>query len=274
MGSSIIKLFFAAIAICIAVFAYLKWQQKPSPWRDAKSAVAEASRLLAAGDSPALIRNSVPPGDLEEIMRGSFEDFVDAFEKKKSKRLEQVLQAAGDVEPAFSDDGNTATFHLQHEVSGKNAIALTKIDGRWYIGVQPSISKPSRGGLAPEFVVETTDGQTIRSDALRGNIVVLHFWATWCGPCIRQMPHHIESLSQYDKHDVKTIFVCMNGNDDGVAQTLDEYKIPFQKVLGPDGWSAYGANQLPMDVVIDHRGIIASNSIEDIPRLLADAELK
>jgi len=228
---------------------------------------------LTDGDHSALLKNVVPTAQLEEMTaKKSFDELVASFRSRKAKRLGLVLRAAQDIEPVYDDDGSTAIFHFQKDVGGENAIAFTRIGRRWYIARKKTVVNTTPGNLAPTFVAEFVNGRKIESDDLRGKIVVLHFWATWCGPCIRQMPAHIDLLSQYDKEDVETIFICMDGNDEETAKTIEKYAIPFNNVLGPDGWSEYGANLLPMDVVINHQGVIASNSIEDVPRLLGNAE--
>lgn len=275
MPNSIKTLLIAGIATggLLAIYAFFNMSHQTSPWYNVKSTVTEASRLLTDGDHSAFLKNVVPPAQLREMTtKRSFDELVVSFSSRKAKRLGHMLRAAQDIEPVYDDDGNTAIFHFQKAVSGENAIAFTRIGRRWYVASKKTVPNTTPGNLAPTFVAESVGGRKIESDDLRGKIVVLHFWATWCGPCIRQMPAHIDSLSQYDERDVEIIFICMDGNDEETAKTIDKYAIPFNNVLGPDGWSEYGANLLPMDVVIDHQGIIASNSIEDIPRLLGNEE--
>ena len=264
-------MFFAAIGIaCVtAAFVMFSSQRTPSAWQDVKSAVAEAERLLKTDDYPAFLKNAVPPSKLKQILeKRSFDEFVVQFKTRKAARLRKMLEAAKELEPVYDDNRTMATFNFPRDVSGENSISFTKIENHWYVANKSKVRGTTSGSLAPHFIVETTDGRQIDSEKLRGKIIVLHFWATWCGPCVRQMPDHIDFLAEYDEKDVEVIFVCMNGDEDGIAESIVEYSIPYSTVLGPDGWSGYGVDLLPMDVVIDHEGIIASNSIKDIPRLL------
>ncbi len=61
------------------------------------------------------------------------------------------------------------------------------------------------GDNAPEFEIESETSTKIRSKALRGKTIVLHFWATSCGPCMGQMPEHIKSLSNLDQSQVEVL---------------------------------------------------------------------
>ena len=240
-----------------------------TPYRNPQTAVMEGARLLEAGNCDAFLKAFVPPARLTEITKKrSFDEYVIRFRDRKAEPLHRILEAAKDVEPTIDTDGNTAVFKLREEVNGKNEIAFKKIGLRWYIDSSPPQSL-SLGSVAPSFTVETTTGRKIQSDQLRGKLVVLHFWATWCGPCIRQMPDHIRSLEQHPSKNIEIIFICMDDKKDDMTSTIDQFNIPFNNVAGPDGWADFGVALLPTDVVIDPNGRIASNTIDDVETLLA-----
>ena len=210
----------------------------------------------------------MPPDSLTKATeRNSFDELVVHFRDKKADRLLQVLKAAKNVEPVIDSSEKTAVFHLQEEVGGLKEIALKQFGLRWYIDGTPPPSL-AVGSAAPSFDVETITGRKIHSNQLRGKMVVLHFWATWCGPCVRHMPDHIKSLEQHPSSDVETIFICMDDDTDEIISTINNYNIPFSNVAGRNGWADYRVSSLPTDIVIDRNGKIVSNSIDDIEKLL------
>lgn len=134
--------------------------------------------------------------------------------------------------------------------------------------------KLKKGDIAPDFSVNTTDGITLSSAKLRGKVIVLHFWATSCGPCLGQMPSHIAALAKHDKKEVEIVFVSLDDDEKEFQSTVEKYKMPFNNVRDARGWGgdltrAFGVNYMPFDVIIDGHGKIASNTIDDITELLS-----
>lgn len=86
------------------------------------------------------------------------------------------------------------------------------------------------------------NGEPWRLDTLRGDIVVLEFWATWCGPCIVEIDDYNELAAEYEPKGVKLIAVAMqSGSPDEVAAFARRHGISYPVALGDDAvWEAFG----------------------------------
>ncbi len=113
------------------------------------------------------------------------------------------------------------------------------------------------GDLAPNFVLRTPDNEPIELASQRGEVVVLHFWATWCLECRAEVP----ALNGIDGQDGVTVFGIAVGDDPPrVATAADDLDATYGMLVDPDGEvaAAYGATAYPFTIVIDPDGTVTS----------------
>ncbi len=122
------------------------------------------------------------------------------------------------------------------------------------------IPAPKQGFLAPDFSLETTDGQIIRLSELRGKTVVLNFWATWCPPCRAEMPTLERIAQEYADQDVILLGINLNFLDKAaeIQAFLEKYGITFPILLDRQGEVArlYEISALPTTFFIGPDGMI------------------
>ncbi len=75
-------------------------------------------------------------------------------------------------------------------------------------------------GAKPQFTLNYTDGSTITNEDLKGKIVVMDFWATWCGPCMASMPHMIELNKKYADKGVQVVGISLDRSEDTLKKTV------------------------------------------------------
>jgi cytochrome c biogenesis protein CcmG, thiol:disulfide interchange protein DsbE len=109
------------------------------------------------------------------------------------------------------------------------------------------------GKAAPHFTL--VDGQqTLDLNAYKGKVVVLNFWATWCAPCVEEIPSLNELQRQLPQLAIVGVSVDVNGN--AYRRFLTEHAIDFTTIRDPDRRisALYGTEQFPESYVIDREG--------------------
>lgn len=119
---------------------------------------------------------------------------------------------------------------------------------------------PQVGDLAPDFSAPTLDGDTVSLASLRGSVVMLNVWATWCTPCRWETPF-LQSLHEAHFSDglrLVGLSVDAAGAGDDVRTFVEESGVDYQILLDPTGsvMDRYGVLGLPASFIIDREGTI------------------
>jgi cytochrome c biogenesis protein CcmG/thiol:disulfide interchange protein DsbE len=112
--------------------------------------------------------------------------------------------------------------------------------------------------LAPEFTVKTLDDREISLSGLKGKVILLDFWATWCSPCRESIPHLIQLYKTYREKGLEVIGMSLDkGNIDTVRHFVQSTDIPYPIVIAPEEVvRSYGVTGLPTSIFIDRQGKI------------------
>jgi cytochrome c biogenesis protein CcmG/thiol:disulfide interchange protein DsbE len=128
-------------------------------------------------------------------------------------------------------------------------------------GRESRVKPASARRAAPDFALKDGDGKTVRLSSYRGKVVLLNFWATWCGPCMVEIPWFIDFERHYREQGFAVLGVSMDENGwRAVKPFVSELGINYRVVLGDDTVAQLygGINALPTTFIIDREGRVAA----------------
>lgn len=117
--------------------------------------------------------------------------------------------------------------------------------------------------LAPDFTFTQMDGTVRKLSDLRGQRVLLNFWASWCMPCRAEMPALDQARQHYADQGVTILAINRNELPETVARFITEQKIGLQAIVNTSGdiGDAYGVTGLPISVFINRDGTIGFKQV-------------
>ena len=116
---------------------------------------------------------------------------------------------------------------------------------------------PHIGNAAPDFTVQDAD-RKVSLDELRGKIVVLNFWATWCPPCVDEMPSLVQMQQKMKPKGVEVLAVSVDADESAYRRFLNDHKVDLLTVRDADQKSntLYGTFKFPETYIIDRNGVL------------------
>ena len=159
-------------------------------------------------------------------------------------------------------------WKLHHAVPPKIAQDLDSSDPT---GRPPGIDSQLVGKPAPDFHLELlgSGGKKFRLSEQKGHVVILDFWATWCGPCLQAMPQVEKVAHEFEDQGVQLIAVNLEEPAKTISNMLERHKLKVTVAMDIDGVAAtkYEATAIPQTVIIDRDGKVARLFVGGGPKL-------
>ena len=117
--------------------------------------------------------------------------------------------------------------------------------------------------MAPNFTLNTPDGKPITLSSLRGKCVLIDFWASWCGPCLREAPNIKKVYAKYHDKGFEVLSVSVDDKKDKWTQAIEKHQLNWLHVSALKGWKCpvaqlYKVTGVPAMFLIDKEGKIVS----------------
>jgi thiol-disulfide isomerase/thioredoxin len=181
----------------------------------------------------------------------------------------QVQRPVVDAEQAAAWKARVAALHAEMEKATDlppdvKEIVTKRLADRARTQAFRARWQSGRNEPAPDFTVQKFDGGEVKLSDYRGKVVVLDFWASWCGPCKESMPHNQEVATRYREQDVVIFAVCVWDKREKADSWLEENRArysdlhwafdPLGRGDGNPAKTLYDVNGIPCQFVIDREG--------------------
>jgi cytochrome c biogenesis protein CcmG, thiol:disulfide interchange protein DsbE len=136
--------------------------------------------------------------------------------------------------------------------------------------------KAEEGAFAPDFLLERLVGAELQLSDLRGQAVVLNFWATWCAPCRQEIPQFVDAYERYRNEGLVVVGVNMQEGKSIVLPYAEDFGMEFPIAIDVDGevGDAYRLLGLPVTYFIDRDGIVRSVFTGPFERTEGDTDVR
>ena len=158
------------------------------------------------------------------------------------------------------------------------AILVLAIGLVWVVSTTLEAKVTNAGDLAPDFKITADNGKTFTREDFGGKILVLNFWASWCGPCVSEAPS-LEAFAQtYQSKGVVVLGISIDRNETLYNRFKQHFQVSFPTARDPESniSASYGTFQIPETYVIDRQGkvlekVISNQDFMD-PEFLANVQ--
>ncbi|SIN65652.1 TlpA disulfide reductase family protein [Chitinophaga niabensis] len=122
------------------------------------------------------------------------------------------------------------------------------------------------GAVSPDFKIRSETGELVSLSSLKGRILVLDFWASWCGPCIQEMKYLKKMYSGLEKGKIAFVSISLDDSPGKWKEAYEKEQVPWINLHEEKGWKdseirkLYGIHTIPFVVLLDEQGrIVAKN---------------
>jgi thiol-disulfide isomerase/thioredoxin len=211
--------------------------------------------------------------------QAGFVAFSEAVAKNKSElygkaheEFTQALAAFSNFPAALLDDGK-ALAHLNQDAAARadfeKYIDLHSADDPERRRAQRFIDEPelARARMVPPFAVDTLSGEHVSMDDLAGKVVLIDFWATWCGPCREALPHMQQIVKKFQGQPLVVLSVSLDSDEQKWKEFIEKNQMTWLhyrdgRFTGPIA-TLFGVKAIPQTFTIDADGVLQDQHIGD-----------
>jgi peroxiredoxin len=135
------------------------------------------------------------------------------------------------------------------------------------ISVSALSAQIKKGKSAPEIKLKDIEGQTFTLSSLKGKVVLLDFWASWCMPCRKNNPNLVALYEKFKGDGFEILGVSIDENNEAWKKAVEKDGLTWKQVVDNNGWQAkstynYNIDAIPASFLIDQNGVIKGVNLE------------
>lgn len=246
----------------------IKYGVELRDWKTAETAAAEMVSH-ATGDKPVAIAH-YQFGVV--LMREALDKRKQEIFQHAHEELSKALETSANFPQALYEDGRVLAQLRQDDAAKaqfQKYVAMRSPEDPDRQRALRYISRPelARARMAPPFAVKTLDGQNISLDDLQGKVVLLDFWATWCGPCRAALPHMQSIAKKFAGQPLVILSVSLDRDQAQWKEFVEKNEMTWLQYYdggfeGPVS-RLFGVNAIPHTFTIDADGVLQDENIGD-----------
>jgi len=144
---------------------------------------------------------------------------------------------------------------LKHSITRKNGILITLCAAAFALTCASVMAIPAKG-KAPDFTLKSNRGENVKLSEHRGKVIMINFWASWCAPCRKEMPHLEELYQRYKDGGFTLLGVNVEEDASAAKDLLKEVRVSFPILFDSDNKVSqmYNVEAMPSTVILDRDG--------------------
>lgn len=206
------------------------------------------------------------------LFREGLEKHKDDLFSRAHEHFTQALAAVANFPDALFADGRALAYLKQDDAAKaefEKFVAMRPADNPDRQRAMRYISEPelARARMAPPFAITTLDGRRVSLDDMKGKVVLLDFWATWCGPCREALPHMRSIAKNFQGQPLVILSVSLDADDHKWKDFIEKNGMTWMHYRdggfnGPIS-KMFGVEAIPHTFTIDADGVLQDEHIGD-----------
>ncbi|MEG0795612.1 MAG: TlpA disulfide reductase family protein [Odoribacter sp.] len=209
--------------------------------------------------------------------QGKDEEKMQQIEEQFNKLSEEAQTKEAELTKANSDSYIAAYMLASKMGSYESDVLVAKFDE---LGANAKISAPGKkiaeriqkvatvavGQVAPDFTLNTPEGQPLAMHSIKAKVKVLDFWASWCGPCRGENPNVVKVYNEFHPKGLEILSISLDNDKEAWLKAIEDDKLTWNHVSDLKGWQSeaaqlYAVNGIPHVIVLDENNVIVAKNL-------------
>jgi len=261
------------------VVAFSSFVMAPAFGAETNTPAADLKSLVTKVQGKMRGKEKVTETDLAPELK-EFDALLEKYRGDKSDDVAQILVMKASLYSQVLDDekkGDEVLEQLKRDFPDSKAVAMVK---------REEDAKKIRAGLVkgakfPDFAETDLAGKPLSIAGVKGKVVLIDFWATWCGPCVAELPNVLAAYEKHHPAGFEIIGISLDKDRQKLETFIKQKNMTWPQVFDGKGWESklgqkYGINSIPATYLLDSEGKIIGNNLrgKELEAAVAEALAK